>query len=99
MSKYDELLEEAHRNIKEDRDRLAAVLEDLRNSVSSDPELKPMLLKSVIFATDGLTRVNSQLVELVRIEARKAPASTSESGLTADEKEKLMEEIGDDGRN
>lgn len=101
------LTEEIIENARNDRKRLEAVAEGLTHGFGQfqdnssedggglDPEVSAAFAEEIAKVTDSLSKINQQLVELVKIDAKKeADKPTKDPAkMSKDEKEALYEEL------
>jgi hypothetical protein len=103
----DDFIDEAHRNITNDRDKLEKAIEliiEARDTVN-DPLAKVALSENLTKVVDGLTKNNAQLVELAKLRAKVDFASKAKGdGFSGDETNGMFDEIAgknhdEDGKN
>jgi predicted lipid-binding transport protein (Tim44 family) len=103
------LTEEIIENARRDRKRLEMVadaltkrynfgdlkeIEELETVDSQlDPEVAAAFAEEIAKIGDSLTRVNQQLVELVKVETRRTPSDDQPTKLTSRQKEDVFDEI------
>lgn len=99
---YQALLFEAYGNIVADRQKLNDVLADLKKKSEADEagELAVEILEATVSVTEGLTRSNAQLVELVKTESkRRDPDGPEERPLSNEEAESVYESLSNEDGN
>lgn len=94
MKNADELITEAHENIRRDR----KFLEDLRDKANGmkpgeDPLVYDSIMAHIVQLTDSLTKANAQLVELAKLKVR--TESQSDPERRGSEKDNLYDAIGE----
>jgi hypothetical protein len=93
--KSEELIDEAHENLQEDRKRLTDFAELLNKAAAADPTLAPIALaENVAKIADCLTRQNAQIVELAKLRAKKEFIKDPKGeGFSASEADTMFDEI------
>ena len=104
MAMRETLTQEIIGNARRDRKRLEAVADGLtrryddlkaidedRPSDTIDPEVAAAFAEEIAKLSDSLTRVNQQLVELVKVENRRAPAADDK--LDSKQTQEIFDEI------
>lgn len=96
-SKTTSLTEEIKKNIRNDRQRLEKLCDDIiRLTDDPDPEVavsKIAIAKSISFLASTLVQVNNQLIDLVKIEGKGDTAKEGEE-LSDEDKQQIFKEIG-----
>lgn len=92
----DEIVEELVNNCREDRKRLVDqvdVARQLNARTIDDPGTAIALADNLIAVTEVLTKVNAQLGEAAKIQAKRESRSPNSEGLDEDEVEGVFDEI------
>jgi ubiquinone biosynthesis protein UbiJ len=104
----EELIEEIISNARRDRKRLEAVADGLTQKFQNigevatmgegdeavlDPEVAAAFSEEITKVSEALCRVNHELVELVKIDSKKAPALAEPTKLSPEELQSAYEEI------
>jgi vacuolar-type H+-ATPase subunit I/STV1 len=105
MTKPEELQQEIVENARSDRKRLVQIADGLKkfadrgqvqaegDGEGMDPEVALALSEQVAKVSDSLTKINQQLVELVRINARRIPSAEEIAKFNAKEKDSVYDEM------
>jgi hypothetical protein len=101
------LVEEIIENARSDRKRLEAVANGLTHGFGQlgdsegdgealDPEVSAAFAEEIAKVTDSLSKINQQLVELVKIDIKKMPVDDKpkpDGSLSKNEKESIYDEL------
>lgn len=88
-----DMLEEAHQNIRDDRTRLEETYRALSSQLlgaAGDPQLVAEISEKISKVVDAMTRANAQLVEISKLRAKR-PSSADGKG----DEESMYNDIGD----
>ena len=76
----DDLIEEALTNAREDRKHLSSVFSTIEKLISAgDESVMPRLAESIVVVTEGMTKVNSQIIEAAKIVAKSSGKSDEDA--------------------
>jgi hypothetical protein len=93
----EELIDEAHVNLKDDRAKIKEFTELLNKAISVgedvDPLAKISLAESFARLTGELTKNNSLLIELAKLRAKKETLSKGKQGFDEEEADTMFDEI------
>jgi hypothetical protein len=104
MAEKKTLVDEVIENARRDRKRLEAVADGLTHGFDSkddseelDPEVSAAFAEEIAKISDSLTKVNQQLVELIKVDAKKNPPADAAKPekLSKQDKEDLYDELSD----
>jgi len=101
------LVDEIIENARADRKRLEAVANGLTHGFGQlgdsegdgealDPEVSAAFAEEIAKVTDSLSKINQQLVELVKIDVKRTPVDqkpTADGSLSKKEKESIYDEL------
>ena len=105
------LVDEIVENARRDRRRLEAVAEGLTNGFGTlgdsngdeaggtlDPEVSAAFAEELAKVTDSLSKINQQLIELVKVESKREENKTPDqpAKLSKEDKEALYEQLQED---
>lgn len=94
----DLLLEEILKNARADRKRIEDRLTELANLENVEPEVKVAIGRVTVSSVEVLTKVNSQLVEIMKVKVRERLVRQPGETLSPEEAADVFDEI-DDGKN
>ena len=97
-NKDDLLLEEILKNARADRKRIEDRLTELATLENIEPEVKVAIGRVTVSSVEVLTKVNSQLVEIMKVKVRERLVRQPGEVLSAEEAAAVFDEI-DDGKN
>lgn len=94
---YDEIFDEAYQNAANDRRRLEEIAAKIN-------EADPLVTYEIISTlTDSLTKINTQVIEMLKIESRHAPPSNKpendDDDITEKEKSAIWDSIEKEDHN
>lgn len=95
-SKEDVLLDEILKNARNDRNRIEGRLDKLAELAKSDPELSAALGGITIGSVEALTKVNSQLVEVLKLKTKERLMAKSTEKFNESEVDAVFDEIDEE---